>query len=475
VPKSSPLASAKKRTRQTLTKNTKKRSTASSPVKRQRRQPVSASKSQRKRMAAWASPRAIVALFFVAACIGTGALFFEHAATAAATTGPVVSAIGNNCLDTFWGQIRTTARLEPCFNNAPQQWTFPGDGTIRNNNLCLDVQYSGTTPGTTVWLYTCNGTAAQKWVETTAGQIFNQQSNMCLDDSRFSAAAGNPIWMWPCTGANNQKWTVPKGVVLSAPIPVSGPSGQPAPVGNLPGWQQLFVDDFKTTIPQGAFSSCNNGVNSTQPYCNGLKPYGSYFKNWWAYPTGWPDTAKSGADGNTGAPFGGVYHPEDTVSVNNGAMHIHMYRPNTGGDNHVATVLPLACSNHQYGRYVERFKVVHADPGFKSAHLFYQGGYEIDYPENDYNVPISAYTHPGGANFSTSASWTTWHTTAIEWTAGSVKFYIDGRLIGTTTRSIPHIKMGWILQNESSILGPYAKPGASAQLDIDWVACYSPV
>jgi Glycosyl hydrolases family 16 len=255
---------------------------------------------------------------------------------------------------------------------------------------------------------------------------------------------------------------------------VSSPSGEAMPVGDISGWKLIFSDDFNTDVPLGAFSDCKHHTDTPQAYCGGLKPYGAYYSNWWAYPNTWSDTAKSGADGNTGAPFGGVYHQEDTVSVSNGAMHINMFRPRTGGDNHVATVVPIKCMNHQYGRYVERFKVVKADPGFKSAHLFYTGGYEIDYPENDYGSRISAYTHPGGATFRTSARWTEWHTTAIEWTASSVKFYMDGKLIGTTSKRVPHIPMSWILQNESSILGPYAKPGASAQLDIDWVACYSP-
>lgn len=252
------------------------------------------------------------------------------------------------------------------------------------------------------------------------------------------------------------------------------PSGVCAPRGDLPGWKQLFVTDFPGAVPIGAFSDCNNEVDTPRAVCNGLRPYGEYFSNWWAYPSGWPDTAKSGADGNVGAPFGGVYRPESTVSVSDGAMHIRMFRPSAGGENAVATVVPRKCMDRQYGRYSERFRVVHADPGFKSAHLFYRDGYEIDYPENDYGATISAYTHPGGARFATAAKWSDWHTTDIEWTAGVVKFHLDGVLIGTATDKVPSIKMSWILQNESSILGPFAAPGASAQLDIAWVSCYAP-
>lgn len=252
------------------------------------------------------------------------------------------------------------------------------------------------------------------------------------------------------------------------------PSGQAIPTDNVPGWKLIFSDDFPGSVPVGAFSNCSSTQTPSAARCLGLKPYGAYYDDWWAYPTGWPDTAKSGADGNTGAPYGGEYHPEDTVSVSQGALHIRMYRPAAGGDNHVATVVPIPCMAHEYGRYTERFKVVKYAPGFKSAHLFYEGGFEVDYPENDYGATISAYTHPGGADFSTHANWTDWHTTAIEWTAGQLKFYMDGTLIGTTTAQVSNIPMDWILQNESSILGPYAANGAVTQLDIDWVACYAP-
>lgn len=274
----------------------------------------------------------------------------------------------------------------------------------------------------------------------------------------------------PTTG---QVTVVPTTGTAPTTAPGTNPSGEAMP-GEVSGWKLIFADDFNGTVPVGAFSDCDNNTDTPQATCNGLQAYPEYYENWWAYPNTWSDTAKSGADGNTGAPFGGVYHPEDTVFVDNGAMHVKMFRPAAGGDNHVGTVVPRKCMDHQYGRYVERFKVVQADPGFKSAHLFYGGGFEIDYPENDYGGTISGYTHPGGGNVSSDAKWTEWHTTAIEWTAGKVTFFMDGREIGTSTNQIPNIPLSWVLQNESSILGPYAEPGATAQLDIDWVACYSP-
>ncbi len=444
----------------------------------------------------------IVVLTF--SLVGTGTtLLLRNSSTIAGAATPIVNAVASKFLGTSGGNGQSVAVLETCNNGKTQQWTLLSDGTIRNNGYCLDVKYSGTTLRTPVWLYPCNGSVAQQWKLSASGEIVNPHSNLCLDDSYSSSSDGNTIWIWTCNHTDAQKWTPLKTIVLTimpkptvnpastlnlSPLPTASltpsppqggqtsvdPSGQPAPVGNLAGWKQLFVDDFTTDVPLGAFSDCDHNSGTPQAYCGGLKAYGSYYNNWWAYPTGWYDTAKTGADGNGGAPFGGAYHPEDTVSISGGAMHIRLYRPLSGGDNHSAAVIPLACSDQEYGRYTERFKIVQADPGFKSAHLFYQDGYEIDFPENDYGSTISAFTHPSGDNFPTDAAWTTWHTSVIEWTASSVKFYLDGTLIGTTTQSVPHIKMAWILQNESSIAGPYARPGASAQLDIDWVSCYAP-
>jgi hypothetical protein len=259
------------------------------------------------------------------------------------------------------------------------------------------------------------------------------------------------------------------------------PSGQCAPTGNVSGWHLIYETNFPGTVPLGAFSGCGNGNTTQQTHCAGLKAYGSYYTDWWAYPSGWSDTAEECRQASSRCPYaslkppvGGRYEPQDSVSVSDHAMHIHLYRPRAGGDNVVAAVLPRQCMNHRYGMYTERFRVVQDEPGFKSAHLFYDDGHEMDYPENDYDSDISAYVHPGTVNFPTHETWTGWHTTVIRWTSTSIRFYMDGKLIGTTTKDIPHLPMSWILQNESSLLGPYAHAGASALLDEAWVACYSP-
>lgn len=252
------------------------------------------------------------------------------------------------------------------------------------------------------------------------------------------------------------------------------------PRGDLPGFRQVYADNFNgTPVPVGAFSDCNHRTDTPQATCEGLRKFPAAYANYWAYPKGWDDTAKSGADGNDGAPFGGGYRPELTVSIGpasatstDGVLHVRQFRPASGGDNAVAAVVPRKCMGQQYGKYSERFRVVRADPGFKSAHLFYDGGEEIDYPEGDWPGRFSGFVHPNQTFVDARGQFSEWNTTSIEWVPGKISFFLNGKLIKTVTKNITKPR-AWIWQNESSIEGPYAKPGASAEIQTTWATCYA--
>ncbi|MDG4864377.1 glycoside hydrolase family 16 protein [Streptomyces sp. T-3] len=283
--------------------------------------------------------------------------------------------------------------------------------------------------------------------------------------------------------------------VVAGLLMVPGASGSPPsdeacgsvsrsmPRGDCGPFRQVFAEDFNgDVVALGAFSDCEHNIDTKDAYCAGLPD--DYREAWWAYPTGWPDTAKSGADGNTGREVGGVYHPEDTLSVGpaddgsgDGRMHIRLWRPSDGGDIHSAAVVPRAVMDQRYGKFSARLKVVQPAPGYKSAWLHYGGGCEADFPEQNWTDTITAFHHPcsgeGQGYFPTGERWTDWHTVSTEWTPDSVRFYLDGRLVGEDTRGVPDQPLDWVLQNESALYGPYAAPGSSAQLDITWVAAYA--
>lgn len=252
--------------------------------------------------------------------------------------------------------------------------------------------------------------------------------------------------------------------------------GTAMPVGDCgPFWQVLAEDFDGDRVPLGAFSDCDHHADTSAAYCAGLTD--SYRDNWWAYPTGWPDTAH-----DRDRDVVGVYHPEDTVSVGpaqdgDGRMRIRMWRPADGGPVHASAVVPRAVMQMTYGKYSARIKVTKQAPGYKSAWLHYGGGCEMDHPEGEWTGPLSAFHHPCGGgeqgSFKGADEWTAWHTVSTEWTPGHVRFFVDGRQTGHDTRGVPDQPLSWVLQNESALEGPGAAPGSSAQLEITWVTAYA--
>jgi glycosyl hydrolase family 16 len=252
------------------------------------------------------------------------------------------------------------------------------------------------------------------------------------------------------------------------------------PTGDCGPFKQVFRDTFNNrTVAVGRFSDCNHSPDTPSAYCGGLT--GADRTNWWAYPTGWDDTATSGADGNGGRTLGGVYHPEDTVSVirqsnGDGQLRVRMYRPAAGGPVHSAAVVPRKCMALRYGKFTERLIVRTRTNGYKLAHLHYTPD-EIDYPEAGGNFAtdsVSAYTHgftESNTTVAPASAWTAWHTYSQEIVPGRVRFYFDGKLVRTINGDYPRAG-AWVLQNESALGGGYAAPGSSVVIDTTGVTCY---
>lgn len=249
------------------------------------------------------------------------------------------------------------------------------------------------------------------------------------------------------------------------------------PRGNCGPFVQLYAEDFGAQdVPVGRFSSCAGDGNFK---CEGLRTsYGRYYNTLGAYPSGWPDTAASGADGNSG-PVPGYYRPESTMSVRksgtDGQMRVVM--TSNGSVNKVAAPVPLKCMGIRYGKFSERVVVRSTTPGFKMAHLRYTPN-EVDYPEAGETFasdPVSGFTHGFNESNWTAASngsWTSWHTYSTEIVPGQLRFYFDGRLIKTVNADFPDAA-DWVLQNESA-LGRVAgaAPGSSVTIDTTWLSCY---
>ncbi|MFJ8648600.1 PQQ-dependent sugar dehydrogenase [Streptomyces sp. NPDC093546] len=146
---------------------------------------------------------------------GTGALFdvddFHFTTTGTGTRTGEVKGVNGKCLDVAGGSSAdgTQAQLWSCNGSAGQKWTLPGDGTVRALSKCLDVSGGGSADGTKIQLWTCNGTGAQKWQARADGTVLNAQSGKCLDAEGATWNDGTRVHLWTCHTGANQKWTLP--------------------------------------------------------------------------------------------------------------------------------------------------------------------------------------------------------------------------------------------------------------------------
>jgi glucosylceramidase len=140
----------------------------------------------------------------------TSATFAWSGATGGERTGQITG-YGGKCVDVAGANSAngTQIQLWTCNGTAAQRWTIGTDGTIRALNKCMDVSGGSTADGAKVQIWDCNGTGAQQWRSTAAGELVNPQSGKCLDAAGPSSADGTRLQIWSCHGGANQKWVLP--------------------------------------------------------------------------------------------------------------------------------------------------------------------------------------------------------------------------------------------------------------------------
>ncbi len=248
---------------------------------------------------------------------------------------------------------------------------------------------------------------------------------------------------------------------------VSSPSGQAMPVGDLPGWEQVFTEDFTSgNVPVGSFP-------------------GSYGTKWSVgYGDNVPDTG-----GKNGRPS--MYMPSKVLSINNGVMNMFLHSEN--GKSLGAAPMPKVnkqtwpYNGQLYGKWTARFKS-ESIAGFKTAWLLWpdtgvwdEG--EIDFPEGGLNGNIHAFSHCANIgkpntnciSATSPSTYTSWHTASIEWIPGRVTFILDGQVLATGTSNTPNTSMHYVMQTESCFAGLSDCPAAdaTANLQVDWVSIYT--
>lgn len=234
--------------------------------------------------------------------------------------------------------------------------------------------------------------------------------------------------------------------------------------GNLPGWREVFHDDFSTQVNRGAFPK---KVSS----------------KWSAYKYPWKDTSKKGR-----------YDPGNVISVNDGVLTKSLRT--IDGTPRVAAITPKVTSKAPYGlryaRYEIRFRADRFD-GYKFVALLWPdtgtnitgsksgrgGNGEIDFPELDVNQDRAmGFVHHQDATDRQDQAWMRsdndpreWHTYTLEWSPNLVVAYVDGAEIGRTTERVPNTKMHLVLQSETSLNNP-TRSAHGGNVQIEWVTVW---
>lgn len=126
-------------------------------------------------------------------------------------TGGTITGLAGKCVDVAGAGTAngTAVQLYTCNGTAAQQWTRPGDGTLRALGKCLDISGPSSADGTVTHLWDCHTGSSQKWTyDSATQQLVNQYANKCLDVTGNSSADGTRLQIWSCHTGANQKWTL---------------------------------------------------------------------------------------------------------------------------------------------------------------------------------------------------------------------------------------------------------------------------
>lgn len=122
--------------------------------------------------------------------------------------GPIKGFAGK-CVDDFHSGTRNGNPIDiyTCNGTAAQRWVG-SHGLLHVLGKCLSDTGSGGN-GTKVELFTCTGAANQTWSHRSNGEWVLKSNGLCLDDPASSRINGTRLDIWHCRGTANERWSLP--------------------------------------------------------------------------------------------------------------------------------------------------------------------------------------------------------------------------------------------------------------------------
>jgi hypothetical protein len=113
----------------------------------------------------------------------------------------------SRCLDVPNGATGVQVQIYDCSGNANQLITQTTAGELRVAGKCLAADADGTTAGTKLILWTCNGKTSQKWAFRLDGTIVNRSNGLVIDVTSWGTANGSKVQLYTGLGNATQKWS----------------------------------------------------------------------------------------------------------------------------------------------------------------------------------------------------------------------------------------------------------------------------
>jgi beta-glucanase (GH16 family) len=227
---------------------------------------------------------------------------------------------------------------------------------------------------------------------------------------------------------------------------------RPMPVGDIPGWRQVFADNF-----------------------TGRKLNFSKWHLYWGKPGGDP---------------AGWFDPRH-VTVSHGTLAISAYRDRADGGRWATGGLSSRPGLVQtYGKYLIRFRIGKGI-GIGHAALLMPANNswppEVDFSEdngsgrNNTLATLHYGSHDTHRDALLHVNLTQWHTLGVQWTPRKLRYTVDGRVWATMTGSaVPTVPMVLDLQTQtwpcSGTWGrcPNVTTPRVVRMYVDWVVAYAP-
>ncbi|WP_229864661.1 ricin-type beta-trefoil lectin domain protein [Streptomyces djakartensis] len=117
----------------------------------------------------------------------------------------------DKCLDVAGGKKDngTPVQIYTCNGSAAQKWQISGDTLVNSNSgKCLTVKGGASTNGTAVVIMPCTSGVSQKWEYGTHGitRLYNPATDSCLDLVDYTNSRDGR--MWECTGKKQQQFDI---------------------------------------------------------------------------------------------------------------------------------------------------------------------------------------------------------------------------------------------------------------------------